>query len=155
MTAKPIPEGFSSLTPYLSVKGAAAAIDFYKRAFGAQQMFCLAMPDGKIAHAQLRIGTSIVMLDDTRADGRFQDPQSLGGTTMALYLYTPDVDAMVNQAVAAGAEPVEPVKDQFYGDRSGAVKDPYGHIWYVATHREDVSEDEVQRRAEALFSTVA
>jgi PhnB protein len=155
MTAKPIPEGFRSITPYLSVNGAAAAIDFYKRAFGAIEQFCLAMPDGKIAHAQLRIGDSVLMLDDTRAEGAFQDPRALGGTTMALYVYVEDVDALYARAVEAGAEVVEPVKDQFYGDRSGAVKDPYGHMWYIATHREDVSEDEVQRRAEALFSQVA
>ena len=155
MTANPIPEGFRSLTPYLSVKGAAAAMDFYKRAFGATQQFCLAMPDGRIAHAQLRIGDSVLMLDDTRAEGRFEDPRTLGGTTMALYVYVEDVDALFNRAVEAGAEVVDPVKDQFYGDRSGALRDPYGHIWYIATHREDVSEDEVQRRAEALFSTVA
>ena len=155
MTAKPIPEGFHSLTPYLSVNGAAAAIDFYKRAFGAAEEFCLAMPDGKIAHAQLRIGDSVLMLDDTRAEGRFQDPRALGGTTMALYLYVDDVDTFFQRAVSAGAEVLEPLKDQFYGDRSGGLKDPFGHVWYVATHREDVSEDEVQRRAEALFSTVA
>ena len=101
MTAKPVPEGFHSLTPYLSVNGAAAAIDFYKRAFGATEQYCLAMPDGKIAHAQLRIGDSALMLDDTRAEGRFQDPRALGGTTMALYFYTPDVDALFNQATAS------------------------------------------------------
>lgn len=155
MSVQAIPSGFHSLTPYLSVQGAAAAMDFYKRAFGAQELFCLAMPDGKIAHAQLRIGDSILMLDDNRAEGRFQDPRALGGTTMALYLYVEDVDALYSQAVAAGATALEPVKDQFYGDRSGALSDPYGHVWYLATHREDVSEDEVQRRAEALFSQVA
>lgn len=155
MTVKPIPEGFRTLTPYLSVNGAAAAIDFYKRAFGATEQFCLAMPDGKIGHAQLKIGDCTLMLADTCAEGPFQDPGALGGSTMALYLYTPDVDALFNRAVEAGGTVVRPVKDEFYGDRSGSLKDPYGHVWFIATHREDLSEDEIQRRAEALFSTVA
>lgn len=155
MTVSAIPEGHRTLTPYLSVNNARGAIDFYRHAFGAVEQFAMAMPDGKIAHAELRIGDSVLMLADTQADGEFQDPRALGGSGVGLHLYVPDVDRLFNQAVAAGAEVLRPVKDQFYGDRSGSLRDPYGHVWFVATHREDVSEDEIRRRAEALFTPVA
>jgi PhnB protein len=146
---KPIPDGHHTITPYLSIKGAAAAIDFYKRAFGAMEMMRMAQPDGRIGHAELQIGDSRVMLADEFPEMDFRSPASVGGTPVTLHMYVEDVDAVVSQAVAAGAKLVRPVQDQFYGDRSGTVTDPYGHVWHVATHKEDLSMEEIRRRAAA------
>ena len=152
MAVKPIPEGYHSVTPYLIVKGAAAAIDFYKKAFGASELFRFPMPDGQIGHSEIKIGDSHIMLADEPQDPVHQQmghkaPKSLGGTTIGIMLYVEDVDAVAKQAVAAGAKEIRPVMNQFYGDRSGTFLDPFGHIWTIGTHKEDVSPEEMQRRA--------
>ena len=151
MAVKAIPDGYHSVTPYLIVKGAAAALDFYKKAFGAKELFRFPMPDGRIGHAEMKIGDSPIMLADEPHDEVHQQlghkaPKSLGGTTVGVMLYVDDVDAVAKQAVAAGAKEVRPVTYQFYGDRSGTFLDPFGHVWTVATHKEDVSPEEMQRR---------
>ena len=147
MPAKPIPEGYRSITPYLCIKGAADAIEFYRKAFGATEVMRMAQPDGRVGHAELQIGDSRVMLADEFPDMGFRGPHSFGGSPV--HLYVEDVDAVVNRSVAAGAKVVRPVQDQFYGDRSGTIADPYGHVWHVATHTEDLSMDELRRRAAA------
>jgi PhnB protein len=144
---KPIPEGYHTITPYLSIKGAADAIDFYKRAFGATEVMRFAQPDGRIGHAEVRIGDSRVMLADEFPDMDFRSPHAIGGSPVHLHMYVDNSDAVVNQAVAAGAKVIRPVQDQFYGDRSGSVADPYGHVWHVSTHKEDLSMEELQKRA--------
>jgi len=145
----PIPEGYHSVTPYLSIKGAAKAIDYYKEVFGATELFRMAGPDGKIGHAEIKIGNSRIMLADEFPEMEFVSPQTLGGTPVGLMIYIDDVDTIYNQAISAGATEVKPLQDQFYGDRSGTLKDPFGHVWTVATHVEDVSPDELQKRAAA------
>ena len=149
MAVKPIPEGYRSVTPYLALKQAADAIEFYRRAFGAKERMRMPGPDGKIGHAELEIGNSVIMLADEHPDMDFRGPASIGGTSVTLHLYVPDVDATFSKATAAGATPVRPVQDQFYGDRSGSVRDPFGHVWYIATHKEDLTTEELRRRAEA------
>jgi PhnB protein len=150
---KPIPEGYHTITPYLSVNGAAAAIDFYKKAFGAQELFRMPAPEGKIGHAELQIGDSRVMLADEFAEMGFLSPKSIGGTAVMMHLYVEDVDATFPRAVAAGATVTKPVKDEFYGDRGGQVEDPFGHRWYVSTHKEDLTMEEIDKRREATFAT--
>jgi PhnB protein len=145
----PIPEGFHTATPYLIVKGAARAIEFYKKAFGATELMRMTQPDGRIGHAEIKIGDSPIMLADEFPEMGSRSPESLGGSPVSVLLYVQDVDAVFKQAVAAGAKVTRPVKDQFYGDRSGGVTDPFGHQWYVATHKEDVSPEEMHRRASA------
>ena len=147
---KPIPEGYHSVTPYLCVKGAAAAIDFYKKAFGAKELLRMPAPGEKIGHAEIQIGDSHVMLADEFPEMGFLSPQSVGGSPVMMHLYVEDVDITANKAVAAGAKVTRPVADQFYGDRGGQVEDPFGHKWYVGTHKEDVPPDELQRRAAAM-----
>lgn len=147
---EPIPEGYHAITPYLSVKGAAKAMDFYRRAFGAAEVMRMAQPDGRVGHAEMRIGDSRFMLADEFPEMDFRSPASFGGSPVHLHLYVEDCDAVVKQAVAAGARVVRPVQDQFYGDRSGTVADPYGHVWHVATHKEDLTLEEIGRRAAAL-----
>jgi len=146
---RPIPDGYHTIIPYLSIKGAAAAIEFYKKAFGATESMRLAQPDGRIGHAELQLGDSRIMLADEFPDLDFRSPLSLGGSPVHLHVYVPDVDAVVSRALAAGATLERPVEDQFYGDRTGTVADPYGHVWHVATHTEDVPPDELRRRAAA------
>lgn len=148
-TVKPIPEGYHTVTPYLIVKGAARAIDFYARAFGAKELFRMAQPDGRVGHAELQIGDSRVMLADEYPEIGAKSPQAYGGSAVTIHLYVPDVDAVVERAVAAGAQLTRPVADQFYGDRNGGVTDPFGHAWFVSTHVEDVSPEEIERRAAA------
>lgn len=150
-TIKPIPDGYTSVTPYLIITNAAKAIDFYKEAFGAKELMRLAMPNGKVGHAEIMIGDSRLMLADESAEWDARSPQTIGGSPVFLALYVEDVDAVVNRAVAAGAKLFKPVADQFYGDRSGCVTDPFGHKWSVATHKEEVSPEEIQKRAAALF----
>jgi PhnB protein len=142
---KPIPDGYHAVTPYLIV--ADGAIGFYKTAFGATERMRLTTPDGKIGHAELIIGDSLVMLADEYPAHGARSPQAFGGSPVMLHLYVEDVDKVVAQAAAAGASIVRPVQDQFYGDRSGSVTDPFGHTWHIATHIEDVPPDEIDRRA--------
>ena len=140
----PIPSGYHSVTPYLVMDGAAKAIDFYKQAFDATELFRMPMPDGKVAHAEIKIGDSPVMMAD--ASEEFKGPRAFGGTPVSLMIYVEDVDRVFRQALAAGATQLRPVVDQFYGDRSGTLADPFGHVWTVATHVEDVSPEEMDRR---------
>jgi PhnB protein len=149
---KPIPDGYHSVTPYLIVDGAAAAIDFYKKAFGATEIFRMGAPGGRIGHAEIRIGDSHIMLADEFPEMDAKSPKIFGGSPISLLVYVENADAVVERAVAAGATLVRPVKDQFYGDRSGGVKDPFGHSWYVATHIEDVSPEEMKRRSEKMHA---
>ena len=146
----PIPQGYSSIMPYISVKGASDAIAFYKQAFGAEELARMPMPDGKIGHAEIKIGDSIVMLADEmdHPDAVAKSPHTLGGVTSGLCIYIADCDAVFNRAVAAGAKVRRPLTNQFYGDRSGTVEDPFGQVWTVSTHVEDVPPDEMRRRME-------
>lgn len=143
----PIPKGYHSLTPYLLLRDAARAIDFYRRAFDAVEIMRLPGPDGRIGHAEVRIGDSSLMMADETPDGRFRGPQSLGGVSSSLLLYVRDCDAIFARAVAAGATVMRPVADQFYGDRSGTITDPFGHVWTIATHVRDVSAAEMEKLA--------
>jgi PhnB protein len=147
-SASAVPEGYHSVTPYLAVDDAAAAIAFYKEAFGAREVMRMPAPGGKIGHAEVEIGGSRVMLADEYPDMNFRSPKAYGGTPVTLHLYVADVDAVARQAVAAGAREVRPVEDQFYGDRTGTFEDPFGHVWHLATRKEDVSAAELKRRAE-------
>jgi PhnB protein len=150
---KAIPDGYHSVTPYLSIKGAAAALAFYKQAFSAEEIYRIDMPGGLIGHAEIQIGDSRIMFADDipeMSDGVIGSPSALRGTTFGLHVYVDDVDARFERAIAAGATVKRPVKDQFYGDRSGTLEDPFGHIWTVATHIEDLSADEIRSRAEAM-----
>jgi PhnB protein len=146
---KPIPEGYHTATPYLIIKDAAKAIEFYKKAFGAKEMMRMSQPDGRIGHAEIKIGDSPIMLADEFPEMGARSPQSLGGSSVSILLYVEDVDAFANQAVAAGTKVVRAVKDQFYGDRSGSFEDPFGHQWHIATHVEDVAPEEMHKRAAA------
>ncbi|MBV9339538.1 MAG: VOC family protein [Acidobacteria bacterium] len=150
MAVRTIPEGYHSVTPYLIVKGAARAIDFYKKAFGATELMRFPGPNNTIAHAEIKIGDSPIMLADESADGAYHAPQPGSGSPVSLMVYVDDVDKVFNQAVSAGAKSVRPVTDQFYGDRSGNLTDPFGHVWTISTHKEDVSLEEMQRRMAAL-----
>jgi PhnB protein len=146
---KPIPEGYHTATPYLIVSDAASAIDFYKKAFGATELTRMTQPDGRIGHAEIKIGDSPIMLADEFPEIGARSPQRFGGSPVSILLYVEDVDALFSQAVAAGGKVLRPVKDQFYGDRSGGVTDPFGHVWYIATHKEDVAPEEMHKRAAA------
>jgi PhnB protein len=139
------------LTPYLTVSNGAKAIEFYQQAFGAIEEMRMAAPGGKIGHAELKIGTALLMLSDEYPEMDVRSPESIGGTPVTLHLYVEDVDATFAQAVAAGAKVMRPVEDQFYGDRAGKLVDPFGHCWFLATHKEDVALEEMKRRAEKLF----
>ncbi len=141
---KPIPEGYHSITPYLVIKGAAKAIDYYKKAFGATEIMRMAAPDGTVGHAELKIGDSIFMMGEEMPQMGYRAPQ--GSTPVGLMLYVPEVDRVFKQAIAAGGRADKEVKDQFYGDRSGTLYDPFGHMWTIATHMEDVSPEEMKRR---------
>jgi PhnB protein len=146
---KPIPEGYHTATPYLMVKGAAAAIDYYKKAFGATEIMRFGGPDGKIGHAEIKIGDSIVMLADEMLERGFKSPKTLGGSGGSIMLYVDNVDTVFPRAIAAGGKEVMPVTTQFYGDRSGFLEDPFGHCWSIATHVEDVPPEEMKKREEA------
>lgn len=154
MTAKvrAIPKGYHPVTPYLSVEGAADAIEFYKKAFGAKEVMRIPGPKGTIGHAEIEIGGSRIMLADEYPEMNFRGPKSLGGSPIHMHLYVENVDDVVERAVAAGARTLRPVADQFYGDRVGTLEDPFGHVWHVATHMEDLSMEELQRRAAAEAS---
>jgi PhnB protein len=148
---KPIPEGHNSVSPYLIVDGAERALDFYKKAFGATELFRHGGPDGKIGHAEVRIGDTVVMLADVHPEFDANGPRHFGGSPVSLHLYVEDVDAVAGRAIAAGAKVKRPVADQFYGDRLGTLEDPFGHTWHVSTHIEDVSAEELGRRAAAAM----
>ena len=148
--AQPIPTGYAGVTPYLIVRGAARAIEFYKKAFGAVELMRFPAPGDKIGHAEIRIGEGVVMLADESPEMGHNSPQTLGGTPITLMFYVTDVDAQFAKALAAGGTVKQPLKDQFYGDRSGTIVDPFGHIWTIAMHTEDLSLEEVQRRMAAL-----
>jgi PhnB protein len=150
MAVKPIPDGYHSVTPYLIVRGAAEALEFYQRALGATELMRIPMPGGKIGHAEIRIGDSIIMLADEAPEWDAKSPQALGGTPVGIMLYVENVDTLFAQAIAAGAKEVKPLADQFYGDRSGTVVDPFGHKWTLSTHVEDVSPEEIDRRLAAM-----
>jgi len=149
---KPIPDGYHSVTPYLTARNAAKAIAFYERAFGAQTRGILPMPDGKIGHAELLIGNSMVMLADEFPEHGNKSPEALNGSPVGLAIYVDNVDEVFNRAVQAGATVKEPVSDKFWGDRAGSVTDPFGHKWTILTHQEDVSIDEMKRRMDAMFA---
>ena len=152
---KPIPKGYRSVTPYLTVDNAAGAIDFYKRAFHAQEVVRMDGPGGKIGHAELKIGDSMVMLADEMPNGGCQAPHTLHGTTSGIMLYVEDADAVFNQAVAAGAQVETPLANMFWGDRYGRLKDPFGHSWAVATHIEDVAPAEMSKRMQAAMAKMS
>jgi PhnB protein len=152
---KPIPDGFTSVTPYLTITGASAAIDFYKNAFGAEEAFRMPTPDGKIMHAEIHIGGSVIMLHDEMPEWNALSPKSLGGSASSIMLYVKDPDATVKRAVDAGATLTMEVSDQFYGDRCGNITDPFGHKWSIAKHIEDVPNDELARRAQKMFAEKA
>src|SRR5580765_5768964 len=147
---KPIPDGYHTVTPYLIIKGAGDAIEFYQKAFGATELFRMPMPGGKIGHAEIRIGDSPIMLADECPESGARSPQALGGTSVSLMLYVENSDALTVQAVAAGATVIRPIQNQFYGDRSATLTDPFGHQWTIATHIEDVTPEEIDRRLAAM-----
>jgi PhnB protein len=148
---KPIPEGYHSVTPYLCCRDAGAAIDFYKKAFGATELMRMGAPGEKIGHADLQIGDSHLMIADEFPEMGFLSPQTVGGSPVMIHHYVEDADATTARAVAAGAKVVKPVEDQFYGDRGGQLDDPFGHKWYVSTRKEDLSFDEVKQRAAKMM----
>jgi PhnB protein len=153
MATKAIPDGYHSVTPYLIVKGAAAAIDFYKRAFGATELMRMPSPDGRIGHAEIKIGDSAIMLADEHPQMGYRSPQTLGGSAVSMMVYVDRVDDVFKKAVEMGAKELQPVQDQFYGDRSGTLQDPFGHTWTIATHMEDIPPEEMRRRAEKFMQS--
>ena len=155
MAAKPVPEGYHTVSPYLAVEDATRAIEYYTQAFGAREVMRMDAPGGKIAHAELEIGDSRIMLSDPFPQGSTRPPKELGGTSASVFLYVEDVDAVVKRAVDAGATVTMEVADQFWGDRFGAITDPFGHVWSVATHVEDVPPEEMAERSRAAMSQMA
>jgi len=154
MGVKPIPEGYHTATPYLAVDDAAEALEYYKKAFGAKERGRMEAPDGKIGHAEIQIGDSLVMLSDPFPQATTRTPKELGGTTASVFLYVEDVDAFVQKAIDAGATVTMEVADQFWGDRFGTITDPFGHSWSVATHIEDVPPEEMEERAKAAMAAM-
>jgi len=152
MSVKPIPEGYHTLTPFLTVRNAERAIEFYKQAFGAQERGVAKGPDGKVMHAEVKIGDSVIMLSDEFPEFGSLSPQSVGGSPMGLHIYIENVDAAFDRAVKAGAQVEMPVSDQFWGDRYGKLKDPFGHKWSIATHVKDMSADEMKRSMDDAMS---
>ncbi|MBA3385003.1 MAG: VOC family protein [Actinobacteria bacterium] len=155
MPVKAIPEGYRSITPYLAVDDATAAIEFYKRAFGAKERVLMPTPDGKVAHAELEIGDSLVMLSDPFGEGQTKAPKALGATTIGIFLYTEDVEETYKQAIDAGATSTQEPEDMFWGDRFARVTDPYGHSWQIATHVEDVAPEEMERRSQEAMASMS
>jgi PhnB protein len=155
MATKPIPDGYHTATPYLIVNGAAEAIEFYKRAFGATELLRMADPQGRIGHAEIRVGDSVIMLADEHPGMGYRGPRSMGGSSVSILLYVDDVDTIFDRALSAGATVQRPIANQFYGDRSGKLEDPFGHVWSIATHVEDVPPEEMRRRAEAAMRSSA
>jgi PhnB protein len=151
MAVKPIPDGYHTVTPYLIVKGASQALDFYKKAFGAEEVFRMDGPGGSIMHAEMKVGNSRVMLADEMPDMGYTAPRPGAGASTSLYLYVEDVDARFKRAVEAGAKVKRDLKDEFYGDRTGALEDPFGQVWHLATHKEDVPKEELDRRFQDMM----
>ena len=149
----PVPDGYPRVTPYLIVDGAAAAIDFYKSVFGATERMRMGGPNGKVGHAELEIGNSVIMLADEHPEMDARGPKTVGGTPVSLHVYVEDADSVFDRAIEAGAKAQRPVEDKFYGDRLGSLEDPFGHRWHVATHVEDVSPDEMSKRAAEAAAT--
>jgi PhnB protein len=147
--AKAIPDGYHSVTPYLIINGASEAIAYYQKAFGATELFRMPAPEDKIGHAEIKIGDSPIMLADEYPEMGYKSPRTLGGSPVSIMIYVEDVDTVFDQAIAAGGKAQRPVKDQFYGDRSGTLEDPFGHVWHVATHKEDVTPEEMEKRMKA------
>jgi PhnB protein len=154
MAVKPIPDGYQSVIPYLIIDGAAKAIDFYTAVLDAKEFVRMDGPDGKVGHAEIRIGDSVVMLADEFPDMGARGPKSIGGTPMSIVVYLPDVDATFAKALEHGATELDPLEDKFYGDRMGTFEDPFGHKWNVATHVEDVPEEEMQKRAKEAMENM-
>jgi PhnB protein len=155
-SVKIIPEDYHSINPYLVVRNADKAIEFYKKAFNAEERFRMHGPDGKtIMHAELKIGDSVFMLTEESPDMKALSPESIGGSPISLYVYVKNVDGVFNQAVSEGATALYPVRDQFYGDRSGYLKDPFGHLWTIATHKKDLSPDQLRKAGEAFFEEMS
>ena len=152
---KKIPEGYHSITPVLIVKDGNAAIEFYKKGFDVEERHRMKSPDGRVAHAELKLGDSIFMLSDEYPEMKCHSPNSIGGNPVSMYVYVEDVDELFNKAISAGAKVLDPVKDQFWGDRHGRLEDPFGHLWSIATHKKDLSEEEMKRAAEAAFSQMS
>jgi PhnB protein len=155
MAVSAVPAGYHTVTPYLVIRDAAKAIDFYKKAFGAAEVMRMAMPDGKIMHAELKIGDSHVMLTDENPQWGHKGPSTLGATTVSMVLYVESVDARFKQALEAGAKELRPLQNQFWGDRMGTLTDPFGHVWSLATHFEDVSPEEMKRRGAEMMQKMA
>jgi PhnB protein len=155
MATQPIPEGYRTVTPYLAVDDATEAIEYYTKAFGAKERVRMETPDGKVGHAELEIGDSLVMLSDPFPQASTKPPNELGGTSVSVFMYVEDVDAVVKQAVDAGATVTMEVADQFWGDRFGSVKDPFGHLWSIATHVEDVPPEEMAERAKVAMAAMS
>lgn len=149
MAVKSTPDGYHSVTPYLIVRGGARAIDFYTKAFGAQELFRMEAPGGTLGHAEIQIGDSRVMLADEHPQMGARSPESIGGSAVHLMIYVDDCDAVFNRAIAEGATEMRPLRDEFYGDRTGNLVDPFGHCWTISTHTEDVTPEEIERRAAA------
>ena len=152
MAVKSVPDGYHTVTPYLIINGAVQALEFYKRAFGAAETVRMPDPKGRIAHAEIKIGDSMIMLADEHHEMGHRGPRTLGGTSVSILLYVPDVDTVFDRAIKAGAKSQRPVADQFYGDRMGTLEDPFGHVWTIGTHIEDVSAEEMKRRMAALHA---
>jgi PhnB protein len=154
MGTKPIPEGYNTVTPVLAVDDAAAAIEFWKRAFGATERSRMDGPDGRVAHAEIQIGDAVIMTADQYPQSSTKPPKEVGAATSAVFLYVEDVDSVVQDAADAGAEVTMPPEDMFWGDRFGQVRDPFGHVWQIATHVEDVEPQEMERRAQEAMASM-
>jgi PhnB protein len=152
---KPIPDGYHSVTPYLFIKGAADAIDYYTKVFGAKERMRMPGPNGRVIHAELQIGDSVIMLADENLEIGAKSPKTLGGASSSLHIYLENVDKIAEKAVSSGAKLVRPIKDEFYGDRAGTIVDPFGHMWSIATHVEDVSPEEMKKRMSKAMSQAA
>ena len=155
MAVKPIPDGYAAVTPYLVIDGASAAIEYYKKVFGATERMRMDAPGGKVGHAELVIGGSTIMLADEFPQMGFRGPKAFGGSAVSLMLYVPNVDEVFKRATDAGAKQLKPLADQFYGDRMGTIEDPFGHVWTIGTHIEDVSPEEMRRRSEKMMKQQA
>jgi len=150
-----IPKDYHSITPVLIVKNGDEAIEFYKKGFGVEERSRMKGPDGRIAHAELKLGDSVFMLSDEYPEMECHSPKTIGGSPVSMYVYVEDVDSVFNKAISAGAKALDPVKDQFWGDRHGRLEDPFGHLWSIATHKKDLSEEEMKKAAEAAFSQMS